>query len=87
METRTYYLTKYAMVDAIKIAPGRPSESNPAYITNDEGANWFFLKLGRDIFENEDDARARAEQMRKRRIASLKKQIAKLEAMNFGSAK
>lgn len=43
----------------------------------------FAAKLGLEAHETKEEAIARAEQMRTKKIASLKKQIAKLEAMKF----
>ena len=62
--------------------------------TNIYGSNYRF-KFGRECYThvyagdycfNEEDALSRAIQMRDKRIASLKKQIAKLESYTFGGA-
>lgn len=42
-----------------------------------------WVKLGRDAFQQKADALDRAAKMRDKKIASLKKQIAKLEALTF----
>jgi hypothetical protein len=41
------------------------------------------LKIGRDVFEDEESAKAGAEKMRLRKIASLEKALAKLRVMVF----
>ena len=44
---------------------------------------WTSYKLGRDAFETEAEARAAAMCERDKKIASLKRQITKLEKMTF----
>ncbi len=44
-------------------------------------ANYFY---GKDWHETKDDAVWRAEEMREKKIASLEKQVEKLEQMRFG---
>lgn len=79
--TRTYYLTKYALGGGIKAVPGKPSMIDPRYIDLD-GYGAYYL-LGSGVFETEAEAIANAEARRIKKIASLKKQIAKLEKMKF----
>lgn len=79
MEMRTYWLSKYALIHGVRSIEGRPSERYAGYIV----AGRFFEKLGHKIHETEGGARQAAEVMRILKIASLKKQIAKLESMSF----
>jgi hypothetical protein len=79
-ETRTYYLTKYALSAGIK-AVLCESPSSDGYCRPADYYSYF--KLGRDIFETLAEAQADAEARRIKKIASLKKQIAKLEKMTL----
>lgn len=78
--SKTYYLSKYALSDGIKVVEA--DDVSDGYVRPD-GYYWISFKLGRDIHETEAAAKAAAESMRLKKIASLKKQIAKLEAMKF----
>lgn len=79
---KTYYLTKYALTEGIKeVACARPP-SGYGYLHPEN--NLMAYKAGRDIFESKADALKRAEAMRIKKIASLRKQIAKLEKLSFG---
>lgn len=82
--TRTYYLTKYALSDGIKVAEGAQLERDPAYIGVGRGWDYATYALGTEAFETEAEAIANADARRVKKIASLKRQIAKLEKMTFG---
>jgi len=76
---RTAYLTKYALTDGIKkvIAKG-PNEYGDYHIDG------FYSSFStRELFFTWPDALADANARRKKKIASLKKQLAKLEALQF----
>lgn len=77
----TYYLSKYALTDGIKKVEVdvSPCVDGFVYIKG----HWRVYKLGGDIHKTEAEALAAAEAMRVKKIASLKKQIAKLEAVTF----
>ena len=49
------------------------------------GPLWYLHGEGKEWHRTKESAVARAEQMRQQKIASLKKQIAKLENMRFNS--
>jgi hypothetical protein len=78
----TIYVTKYCLGGSIKISKivsRRPS-------TNNIRATHFpdtSLKLGRDFALTKESALALAEAERVKKIASLRKQIAKLEKIEF----
>ena len=79
----TFYLIRYALSEGV-IAEVRGYEGS--YESKgwfDVNNNWTSFKLGRDIFRDRNDAVAQVEVMRKKKIASLQKQIQKLEAMGF----
>ncbi len=82
-ETRTYYLTKYVLSKKgiIQEVSGKPCRTDSLYVAID-GQYGLFL-LGRDVFEAWPEALANAESRRTSKIASLKRQIAKLEKMTF----
>lgn len=80
-DTRTYYLTRYALTEGIKVVEGEPSDLDADYINI--GGYFGSFKLGGEIFETLPEAVAGAERKRVKKIASLKKQIAKLEKMTF----
>ena len=55
-----------------------------AFVILNNNFSWpVFYAIGKKLFLTEDDARIAAEAARKKKIASLKKQIEKLERMSF----
>lgn len=73
-----FWISKYALTEGIQEVEGDLSQGEYVYYGSHGQA-----KLGRDAHVDESKARAASESMRKKKIASLKKQIAKLEAMKF----
>ncbi len=77
-----FWITKYALSDGIQ-------KQGSGNVNEYDGKKWVsygsysILKIGRDAFSNEADAKADAEVRRQKKIASLKKQIAKLEKLTF----
>ncbi len=74
------YITKYALTKGIEHIEVKET-SYPEYVK--ENTKW-----GRDFhkgdwWENKDDAIKKAEGMRKKKIASLEKQIGKLKKLEF----
>ena len=76
------YITKYALTEGI----------NKAYVSeeNIEGdrvfikSRWTCVSYGKtDWHKTKAEAKIRAEEMRQKKIASLKKQLAKMEKMTF----
>lgn len=81
MTTRTYYLSKYALSGGIKELEGEVLEFNGRQFV--EYGRFNSYALGTEIHETRAEAVMAAEAMRVKKIASLRKQIAKLEAMKF----
>ena len=84
MSVKTFYLAKYALTDGEVLAVEVPLG------VRDTFDGWLlpkgyssYMKLGRDIFETREAAVARANELCDKKIASLQKQLRKLEAMEF----
>lgn len=77
-----YFISKYALTVGIKERELRPSSSDPNYLYPADGG-WTPLKLGRDAFETREEAVAAANAARDKKVASLRKQLAKLEKLAF----
>lgn len=82
MNTKTYFYTRYAMTAGIYEVQAAPCESIPGAHSL-QGRYYSLAYLGKDLFESWDDAVAKADDMRKRKIASLRKSIKKLELVTF----
>ena len=78
----TFYLVRYALSEGA-IAEVRSVESHSSKGWVSVNGHWTSFKLGRDIFRDRNDALTQVEAMRKKKIASLQKQIQKLEGMEF----
>ncbi len=84
----TYYITKYALSGE---NAGKPIETSDIKHPADDdgyvsvmlpGFSWATsFKLGRDIFDNLEDANTAIRKARDKKVASLKQQINKLEAL------
>lgn len=80
----TVYITKYALTQGILKREAISTDFHADGYLHLARVNW-----PADVFGSKDwtrsfvEARAKAERMRKAKIASLSKQIAKLEAMSF----
>jgi hypothetical protein len=75
----TMFCSKYALSIGIKkFDPGLGSNNTHAY-----DGPYSLLKIGSEAFNTLDEAIADAENRRVKKIASLRKQIKKLEAMTF----
>lgn len=75
------WLTKHALTEGIKEAEGEVDSHCRTMVCY--GPKSALFAHGKDWHINRDAAVKRAEEMRKKRIASLRKQIEKLEAMDF----
>ena len=86
-ENITAWVTKCALTSGIQKVSGtirhETSSAMFSYPAKDRG--WYDVVHGNDWHRTPEAALARAEEMRKARIASLKKSIAKLESMTFGA--
>lgn len=76
------WVTKYALTEGITIVDGDVCHD----ISSDMlSYGKYGVAHGKDWHRTSDAALARAEEMRKAKIASLKKSIAKMETMKFGT--
>ena len=79
-----FFLSKYALTGGIKEVEGKMMAGDMkgfVYAKLDGYENIYVI--GRDVHEIREAAVEAAETMRKRKIASLQKQIAKLEKLSF----
>lgn len=76
------WITKYALTKGIIETEGKQNSGTSYTITSGEYRNSWFHQT--DVALSEEDAKKRAEEMRLKKIESLKKQIAKYEHMKFG---
>lgn len=82
------WITKYALSSGIVQRTGNRSENTPSmFCVDGERRGEFFDGEGRDWHTTESAAITRAEAMRVAKIASLRKQIAKLEKLSFARAR
>jgi len=80
-----YWITKYALSAGIKVVSSleaEVSENHPSMLAV-KGYFAYFHGEGKEWHRSRESALARVEEMRKTKIASLKKQIAKLEKKTF----
>jgi hypothetical protein len=75
------WISKCALSDGIQESIARQVDTDTGWVRTEGYYNMH--KLGRDCHETREAAVKAANQMRIKKIASLKKQIAKLEAMKF----
>lgn len=80
-ETANLWISKYALGDKIRQMECKLRPDGTAFTT--DGAFLYFT-LGRDAHRTREEAVAAAKKLREKRIASLRKQIAKLEKLEFG---
>lgn len=84
---KSLWISKYALTDGVKAADWDGHVSASGFVKPAGQPTWTLFKLGKDAHETEAEARQAAEVMRAAKIASLKKQLAKLEAMSFTGKK
>lgn len=75
------WVTKYALTEGILVVDAEVTHYDTGTMLR--WAGWNNRAHGNDWHRTPEAALARAEEMRKTKIASLKKSIAKLEAMVF----
>lgn len=81
MSKETFYLAKYALSVGIKEVQG---VRNDDYVYGLDGfLSFHSFRIGRDIFESRAEAVAQANKLRTAKLASLKRQIKKLEEQVF----
>ena len=84
VKEETFYLARYALGKGkIEVVTCEWSERDPEWVTSKHGGWWSSFNLGREIFRTREEAVAKADELRKKKIASLHKQIKKLGEMVF----
>ena len=78
LEMTTFYVTKYALMFGIQVVEADPTEGGSLRVD----AN-FYPSEGKDFHRTFEAAIHHVERMRNEEIASLQKQIAKLEKLRF----
>ncbi|WP_065091521.1 hypothetical protein [Rhizobium leucaenae] len=76
-----YYATKYCLSDGE--IDEKECEGDDDYVYWRSGHNSIQYRVGRDAFVDHSDAAKAASAVRDKKVASLRKQIAKLEKMTF----
>ena len=76
------WITKYALTDGIIEAEGEPYGLEWVSASWDNGCRCNDFEQG-EWFDTKERAIKKAEEMRQKKIASMKKQIKKLERMRF----
>ena len=76
------WITKYALTKGIIEAEGEVVRDHPNIFYANEIVNGLFGE-GKEWHRTKESAIQKAEEMRQKKIASLKKQIKKLEEMRF----
>lgn len=78
------YITKYALTAGIQIKNAEKSSTSDGMVgVKHGGYTAYFHGEGRDWHRTAESALKRAEEMRRKKIASLNKSLAKIEAMKF----
>lgn len=79
---KTMFCAKYALTCS-GVTTGQWEIVGNGFARSFPNRGWTLLKVGRDVFEARADAVSAAEAARTKKIASLKKQLAKLEKLEF----
>jgi hypothetical protein len=79
------YVTRYALTTGIEHREVDWSAARPDMVIDRSGEDWarYYHGEGKDWHRDESSAVSRAEKMRKAKITSLEKSIAKLRALKF----
>lgn len=78
----TFFVTKYALTQGIlEIKAIELKDGMIKHI--DRGHTVYYLGEGREWHRTKDEAVKKANELREKKLASLKKQIAKLEGLTF----
>lgn len=85
-EVFTAYITKYALSGGILKKEVKLEHNTGSMVVALDNGYSFYHGEGREWHRTKESAVARAEEMRVAKIASLKKQIAKLEKLSFSEA-
>lgn len=77
------WISRYALSDGITEHECDPPNERGQVFPGTPFASYYGFTLGKDAHASKEDAVKAAESQRKKKIASLRKQLAKLEAMTF----
>jgi hypothetical protein len=83
-EIISVWVSKYALSKGILHMKAERSRRFPSLVVNPENRLQTFHEEGREWHLSEADAQTRADAMRQAKIVSLRKQIARLERLDFG---
>ena len=75
------WITKYALTKGI--VETETETQNPVWTVFKNNTMLYTKNIGKDFHTSKEEAKLKAEEMRQKKIASLKKQIDKLERMRF----
>lgn len=77
------YITKYALTSGIAVRKQVEIQANMAIVEHPDGLNGLAFYHGKEWHVTKEAALRDAESRRAKKIASLRKQIAKLEKLQF----
>jgi hypothetical protein len=77
------YVTKYALTGGVILIPVRERGLSEDYVLDGRTRHINTLRVNHDAFADPAAALVNAEKRRRDKIASLRRQIAKLEALTF----
>jgi hypothetical protein len=75
------WVSKYALSSGILEKEMERASTSPEYVTD----KYLFLKLGSEAHESKEEAIKKANDMRIKKIASLRKKLEKIEGLVFGA--
>lgn len=83
----TAWITKYALTSGIMEVTVRQSETFPDFVDEEKAENGCFKRMfhgeGKEWHRTREAAVQRAEAMRKNKVVSLRRQLAKFQKMTF----
>jgi len=82
-EQKTFYVTKFALTTGIMAVRGEVSKTSPNMLCYTDDWKYTQYAKGEDWYDNLGEAIANCERRRRAKIASMQRQIAKLEKMEF----
>ncbi|WP_454762354.1 hypothetical protein [Caulobacter segnis] len=86
-ETKMMWASKFALSAKIVELPVRASRADDRYVYDARpgSGGWTIFTIGKDVHETREEAVCAAEAARTKKIASLRRQITKLEKLNFSA--
>jgi hypothetical protein len=81
-----FWVSKYAMTKGVFPVNGEVSQTSSSMLVVREMYTYYLHGEGKEWHRTRESAVARAEEMRIAKIASLKKQIARIEKLTFAGA-